>query len=325
MVLLTMTPAIVRALRAVEQHKPQEFAKLQLPSEPTLTDPQSGRPISHSQLIDLSKLLKKHASEINSVHHETETSAASRQDSVEPLIQVRAQDESKEEVDGKPQTLVKDIDEAKEQIPTSLDALLRGSAVYQAPPPPKKEPTPEYKALMARLRAEEESREYERMLNPTTHSTTHLPNTGTFAQSFPNAPFAPPNFSLGTQAVSEEEEELSYAEVHRQIILIINVLVSVVACAVFIWVAARHWSAPKRLGLSMGGSGVVAIAEVVVYSGYVRKVAEAKRLEKKKPEIKEIVESWVIEKKDETSKEIGSSKMSNKTEDGVRYRKGKHR
>ena len=132
---------------------------------------------------------------------------------------------------------------------------------------------------------------------------------------------APQPFSLGASAPMDEDDEVTYEEVHRQIILIINVLVSIVAVAVFIWVAARHWSVGKRLGLSMGGSGAIAIAEVVVYSGYVRKVKEAKRVEKKKPEIKEIVKSWVIEK-DESS---GVTGFKEKADDGVRFRKGKHR
>ncbi|CAI6334618.1 unnamed protein product [Periconia digitata] len=311
MVLLTMTPPIVRALRRIEEVVPLDFAKLQLPSEPTLAHPQPGHPISHSQLIDLSKLLKKHAFEVNTAEAGKGANAAVRQDSVEPLSQAQVEETSQKE-DGESQT---------KDIPTTLDALLRGSSVYQAPPSPKKEQSPEYKALMARLRAEEEAREYERMLNPFTRSYSHLPKSQTFSQRFPNAPYSPPNFSVGTQSTSEDDE-LSYADVHRQVILIINVLVSVVACAIFIWMASWHWSAPKRLGLSMGGSGAVAIAEVVVYNGYVRKVAEAKRLEKKKPEIKEIVQSWVIERSDGTSKEVPTY---NKTDDGVRYRKGKHR
>lgn len=163
---------------------------------------------------------------------------------------------------------------------------------------------------MAQLRAQEEARAYERMLHPP-------PTRESFNQRFPSAP----NFSLGALHTSSEEDDLSYDEVHRQIILIINVLVSIVCVAVFIWIAARHWSVGKRLGLSMGGSGAVAIAEVAVYSGYVRKVQEAKRLEKKKPEIKEIVATWVVDKNAASAKE----KEKDKDMDGVRFRKGKHR
>ncbi|KAF2445598.1 hypothetical protein P171DRAFT_454157 [Karstenula rhodostoma CBS 690.94] len=293
MVLLTMTAGAVHALAKAEQLAPDEYAKLQQPDGPPLAEAKLGNPISHGQLIDLSKLLKKHAARLSS-----DTESVKRSEDTPHL--------GEEEGEEKPE----------EPTPITLNALLRNSTVYIAPPPPKKEPTPEYKALMARLRADEEARVYNRMLNP-----DPLAKTETFSQRFPNA--ATP-FSLSTPYDQVDEDDLSYEEVHRQIILIINVLVSIVACAVFIWVAARHWSVPKRLGLSMGGSGVVAIAEVVVYSGYVRNIAEAKKKEKKKPEIKKIVQSWVIDGIE--NKEASSASGSNdKLDDGIRYRKGKHR
>jgi len=267
MVLLTMTPGIARAVVRAGQISPAELARLQFESEPTLAEPKPGNPISHSQLIDLSKLLKQHGHDLTD--HKDE-----------------------------------------DAVPTTLNTLLRNTTVYIAPPPPKKQQSPEYIALMARLRAEQEALSYERML--------HAPPTReTFNQRFPRAPEP---FSIGSTQTTDEDE-LSYEEVHRQIILIINILVSVVAVAVFVWVAARHWSVGKRLGLAMGSSLAIAIAEVAVYAGYVRKVMEAKRLEKKKPEIKEIVKSWIIEK-DSEAREITPKE---KDVDGIRFRKGKHR
>ncbi|EHK98619.1 hypothetical protein M7I_5560 [Glarea lozoyensis 74030] len=129
-----------------------------------------------------------------------------------------------------------------------LEELLRGSKVYIPPPPPKREPTSEYKALMARLRREEELRVYERMTNPPAPMET-------FTQKFP---------------------------------------ASIVACAGGLWVVARWWSTPARLALSMGGSLLVGVAEVVVYLGYVRRVGEAKGKAKGLKEVKEIVNTWVV-------------------------------
>ncbi|KAJ4334795.1 hypothetical protein N0V87_006599 [Didymella glomerata] len=264
MVLLTMTPGIVRALSQAEAALPELHAQLQKPSEPSLALPAPGNPVSHSQLIDLSKLVKQ-----------------------------------------LPQ------DDADVETPRTLAALLLNTTLYIPPPPPKPTQTPEYHALMARLRASQEQQTYEAMLNPP-------PTRESFSSRFPNARNRmPPHFSIGV----DEVDDVSYEEVHRQIILIINVLISVVCVAVFVWVAARHWSVGKRLGLSMGSSVAVAVAEVVVYSGYVRKVAEAKRVEKKKPEIKEIVASWVL---DESGEREGAATGKEK-DDGVRYRKGKHR
>ena len=129
--------------------------------------------------------------------------------------------------------------------------------------------TDNYKALMARLRKDDEARQYEQFSNS--------------SNSYPS-----PSTS------KEEEDEVTYADVNRQLALIVNVLVSIIACSFTIWMAARHWSVPPRLALSLCGSGVVAAAEVAIYSGYIRRVKEAKDKEKNKVEQKEIIQSWVI-------------------------------
>lgn len=135
---------------------------------------------------------------------------------------------------------------------------------------------------MARLRREEEDRAYERMVNPP------LP-LETFSQRFPNSSHAA--LFPTTQADIDEDDEVSYADINRQMALIINILISIVACSVAIWLAARHWSTPTRLGLSMGGSGMIGIAEVVVYAGYLRRIKEARDKGKKDVEVKEIIKT----------------------------------
>ncbi|KAF2625161.1 hypothetical protein BU25DRAFT_346488 [Macroventuria anomochaeta] len=282
-----MTPGTVRALSLAQRTLPEEYSKLQRPSEPALAEPKPGNPVSHSQLIDLSKLLKQLSTKSGS----KSSLARNEHEAVDPTSTLGAL-----------------------ETPPTLNALLRNTTIYAPPPPPKPQQTAEYQALMARLRAEEEARSYERMLHPP-------PTRETFAQRFPGTRHRmPEHFSIGV----DEVDDVSYEEVHRQIILIINVLISIVCVAVFVWVAARHWSVGKRLGLSMGSSLAVAIAEVVVYSGYVRKVQEAKMAEKKKPEIKEIVASWVLDKS-KGGDEAVLSTSKEKVDDGVRYRKGKHR
>lgn len=164
---------------------------------------------------------------------------------------------------------------------------------------------------MQRLKHEEEQRQYERMTNP-------QPQHETFGQRFPNARHAfNPATSIGQGPDTKEVDEVTFADVNRQMALIINVLVSIIACSVAIWIAARRWTVPQRLGLSMSGSGLVAVAEVAIYMGYIRRVKDAKDQEKKVVETKEIVESWVLD----------GSKSEKKTDesDSIRYRKGKHR
>jgi hypothetical protein len=168
----------------------------------------------------------------------------------------------------------------------------------------------QYKALMQRLRQQEEQREYERMINP-------VPEKESFGQRFPNAAGSfNPNTYHGQTGNDLDDDDVTYQDVDRQVALIINVLVSIIACAVALWIVARHWSVPQRMALSMGGSLTVAAAEVAIYLGYIRRIEEAKGKEVKSIEQKEVSKTWVIEKAS------GSSKSAT---DDLRYRKGRHR
>jgi uncharacterized membrane protein YcjF (UPF0283 family) len=148
---------------------------------------------------------------------------------------------------------------------------------------------------MARLREEEEARKYTQMLNPT-------PATETFDHRFPQGshgylfPPSAPRFE-------NEDEEVTYADINRQMAMIANVLISIIACSVGVWKAAWHWDVPARLALSMFSSILVALAEVAIYMGYIGRLQEAKQKERKKVETKEVAESWVIEGKPNVMKE----------------------
>ncbi|KAF7912503.1 uncharacterized protein EAF01_001524 [Botrytis porri] len=171
--------------------------------------------------------------------------------------------------------------------PLTLELLLRGSRVYVVPPTPKAEPTSEYKALMARLRREEEARAYERMTNPP-------PPMETFAQRIPSTSAAHAFTANFPETGNTGDDDVTYADIDRQIAVIFNVIVSIIACAFGLWMAARWWSTPARLALSMSGSLLVGIAEVVVYMGYIRRVGEAKGQAKKLQEVKEVMKTWVV-------------------------------
>lgn len=187
-----------------------------------------------------------------------------------------------------------------------LECMLRGASVYQPPPPVKTEPTTEFKALMQKLREDEERRQYERMLNPPPHNET-------FNIRSPHSSVFDPATSHGIH-VPDDVDEVTYADVNRQMVLIINILISIICCSVAIWIAARRWSVPQRLGLSMSGSGLVAAAEVAIYMGYISRIKSAKVKESKQVEIKEVFETWVIDKTAPSSQQ-----------DSLRFRKGKHR
>ncbi|KAK8087837.1 hypothetical protein PG997_002798 [Apiospora hydei] len=174
----------------------------------------------------------------------------------------------------------------------SLEGLLRGATVYIPPPPPKPEPTPQYKALMERLRRDEEERSYERMLKAG-------PTRETFSQRFPNAPplslvesFAAAN--RPHQKSDLGEETISQEEIQQQVTLIINFLISIAGCAAALWIAAQWWSTPARLFLALGGSIVVAIAEVAVYNAYQWRMAKGDQKQQTKKEVRSIVKTWIV-------------------------------
>ncbi|MCJ1471382.1 hypothetical protein MMC13_000021 [Lambiella insularis] len=270
-----MTDAIVAAIKTCSTL--EDGLRLELDEDyPSLEAPTVGKPISHTQLLAISKCLKE---------AEAESSKVFAKNMPAPIYH--------------------------------LDNLLRGSRVYVEPPKPKAEPTPEYKALMARLRKDEEARSYERMINPPLLVET-------FSRRFP--PSAPSQLFQGDlQPSSVEDEEITYADVNRQVALIFNILISIVACSAAIWMAASHWSTPKRLGISMGGSGVVGIAEVVVYAGYLRRLKEAKAKGKKEIETKEIMETWVIGGEEKLPNSVASVAVASQKEDtgDIRRRKTK--
>jgi hypothetical protein len=273
MVLLTMTAAMVAAIKKYEQ-LPEDSNSRQSPEntlelltvEPSLSSPKIGKPISHGQVIGISKRLRVHSSS-------------------------------------------SDIHTSNDLQLYSLGKLLQGSQVYTSPPEPKKEPvssppshstlllmfssqTSEYKALMAHLRAEEEARQYERMLSP-------APPVESFSQRFPSSSYAnlfPSSHERlsNTADNTADDEEITYADVNRQMALIANVLISIICCSVAIWMAASRWSTPKRLGLSMGGSGLVGIAEVAVYAGYLSRLQSAKEKERTRPEVKTVLKTWEV-------------------------------
>ena len=59
MVLFTITPAIMAAVKVCNELK-LAFYEVDGTEEPSLDDPAVGKPISHTQLIAISKTLQKH-------------------------------------------------------------------------------------------------------------------------------------------------------------------------------------------------------------------------------------------------------------------------
>jgi hypothetical protein len=143
----------------------------------------------------------------------------------------------------------------------SYATLLRGSSVYTPPPPPPPPKTPEYIALMKRLRQEVEEREYR---------------------------------GLTTEAEEVVEEEMTWKEVKSQISVMFNVMLSVFATAAAVWKVAGSWDVPERLAAAFGAAILVGVAEVVLFMGYVRRLDQGKKVEGKKKDVTSIKAVWEV-------------------------------
>lgn len=166
---------------------------------------------------------------------------------------------------------------------------------------------------MARLRREEEEKSYQRMVNP--------PQVETFYQRYPYA--SARAFAMVNQPASKQDmgdDDVTYNEIHRQLLLLFNFLVSIFGVAGTLWVAARWWSLPARLFLTLGGGIVVAIAEVAVYSIYVWKMGDAKGKQDAVKEVKEVVETWVVGEKEQEGNEVLIGPKEDEDVDGLRKR-----
>ncbi|PSR80475.1 endoplasmic reticulum-based factor for assembly of V-ATPase-domain-containing protein [Coniella lustricola] len=186
----------------------------------------------------------------------------------------------------------------------SLESLLSGARVYIPPPPPKPEPTPEYKALMARLRHDEEERKYQRMVKtanaPLGSQQYATLSSGSLAHSFAEV-------NRPSNKVDEGDNEVTLDEVHRQMVLIINFLLTILGTAATLWILARWWNTPARLFLTMGGSAIVGVAEIGVYYAYIWHLGEAKKKDQQTKEVQQVVETWVVDKQD-SAQDIGGDK-----------------
>ncbi|EFQ34144.1 hypothetical protein CGRA01v4_09728 [Colletotrichum graminicola] len=172
----------------------------------------------------------------------------------------------------------------------SLEGLLRGANVYIPPPPPQPEPSAEYKALMAHLRREEEERTYQRMMKQSSRTdnfSQQVPGTASRAHAFAEV-------NRPMREADNGDDEVTLGDVQKQVMVIFNFLVSIVGVAATIWIASRWWSVTARIFLTLAGSILVLVAEVVVYSGYVWRMTEAKANREEPEEIKEVMQTWVL-------------------------------
>jgi len=132
--------------------------------------------------------------------------------------------------------------------------------------------------------------------------TNPLPPMETFSQRYPNSTNMAQAFAAVNRPSREADmgdDDVTYSDVHRQLMLILNFVASILGVAATLWIVARWWSTPARLFLTMGGSLLVGVAEVAVYSGYVWHLGQAKKKDKTLKEVKQVVQTWTVSREDE--------------------------
>ncbi|KAK6523958.1 hypothetical protein TWF281_001915 [Arthrobotrys megalospora] len=143
----------------------------------------------------------------------------------------------------------------------TLDLLLRGTNIHIPEPAPKPEPSAEHVALMERLRHEQDEKSYASMLN------------------------------------TREEKDSPHSimkEISDQISVILNVLFSAVFTGLAIWYATANLTIykhrePLRIGASITVAIIVAVAEVVLFNSYLRKMDNAKSKAQLQPEVTSVI------------------------------------
>ncbi|KAK4222094.1 endoplasmic reticulum-based factor for assembly of V-ATPase-domain-containing protein [Podospora fimiseda] len=154
------------------------------------------------------------------------------------------------------------------------------------------------------------------MTNPT-------PPMETFSQRFPTSTGMAQAFAAvnrPTQKDDTGDDDITFNDVNRQLMLILNFVLSIFGVAASLWVLARWWSTPARLFLTMGGSLLVGIAEVALYGGYIWHLGEAKKKDKGFKEVKEIVQTWAVGA-DDDGVTVGEKNKSFPRNENLRQRK----
>lgn len=165
----------------------------------------------------------------------------------------------------------------------------------------KRKKSPEYVALMERLRAEVAEREYRALLADRRGGSTKIPvetidAVGKYA-------------FLSEKSSHENHDTGSVAKtVKQQLAAVVNVAVTVAAVSFAVWRWSERLSGGKddigtRALLSIAAGLLVLVADTVIFGGYLRRVDDARERERALPERKAVVDTVVIGGKSSRRKE----------------------
>lgn len=149
-----------------------------------------------------------------------------------------------------------------------LNKLIKGLSPYFEPPVPKRQYTPEFQSQLNKLQKKLDEEEYQELINRG-------------------------KYKLDEDYISPSEFA---KEVKSQITTIVNILVSVlsVVYAIWYWTDNYQFNQAYRVLLCLFFGILILVAEVVVFNSYIRKIDEAKIKERKKKEVKKIIDTVII-------------------------------
>ncbi|KAG7881581.1 hypothetical protein KL905_000935 [Ogataea polymorpha] len=136
--------------------------------------------------------------------------------------------------------------------------------------PPQTPKSPDFLRQMEELKARQEELEYQKLVG-----------------SLPG--------QIGRPSALQEAKEVKH-----QVTTIVNVLISVVSVAYAVWYwtgSVNLFNDATRVLLALFAAILVLVAEVVVFGGYLRRVDEAKQRERRKKEVRKVVNSVTFTKK----------------------------
>ncbi|GMF57520.1 unnamed protein product [[Candida] boidinii] len=171
----------------------------------------------------------------------------------------------------------------------TLLQLVSSCKIYTEPEAAPKEKTPEYNQLMERLRLKQQELEYQELIRGDSGDMSSGAAVG-HRQSLRHADDEP------HQSAAQQMKE-----VRNQLTTILNVFVSVASVGYAVWywsgssMGSYHLNDGYRVLLALAFALLVLVAEVVVFSGYLRRVDEAREKERGKREVRTVLASVVLE------------------------------
>ncbi|GME97211.1 unnamed protein product [[Candida] boidinii] len=174
----------------------------------------------------------------------------------------------------------------------TLLQLVSSCKSYAEPAAAASEKTPEYTQLMEKLRLKQQELEYQDLIRGDTGDMSSGAAMG-HRQSLKQAG---DDDDGPRQTASQQMKEL-----RNQLTTILNMFVSVASVGYAVWywsgtsMGNYHLNDGYRVLLALAFALLVLVAEVVVFSGYLRRVDEAREKERGKREVRTVLASVVLE------------------------------